>query len=245
MDLLYIILAVAGTIFAGIAIVKYLPLKFQWLVSIVLGVIAIFLVIGIYDGIMAPIKFNAEKKVRYAKVINSLKIIRDAEQAHFEVTGDYSNNFDNLIKFIDTAEFAITQVKNVPKTINLGGGITKEIEERVIDTIGFESVKEKMFAGRDYNNMMNVPGTDVKFELETTKIEKLEGLVVPAFRARVDKAYVLEGLNKDLVRVEKEVLGGDEVKGEYVSVGSLDEVSTAGNWPPSYDKGDRKPTEEE
>ena len=239
MTALYIILALGLTALSAYLIIKYLPLKFQWVVSLVLAVIAIFLAKGIYDGIQAPIKFNQEKKVRYAEVIETLKIIRDAEQAHYEVTGDYTSNFDNLVKFVDTAQFAITQITNVPKTIDLGGGITKEVEERVTDTIGYESVKEKLFSTRDFQTMMNVPGTDQKFELETTKIEKLEGLIVPAFRARVSKDYVLVGLDKDLIRQEKEVIGGDEVKGAFISVGSLDEVSAAGNWPPSYDKNDK------
>lgn len=244
MDFLLVILAILGTVLAGWLIVKYLPLKFQWLVSLALLVIAVVLAVGIYDGINAPINFNKEKKVRYAKVIDQLKMIRDAEQAHLEVTGSYTSNFDSLVQFIDTADFAITQITNVPKTINLGGGITKEIEERVIDTIGYESVKEKIFSGRNYADMMNVPNTDVKFSLETAKIEKLEGLVVPAFKAWVSKDVILKGMDPDLVRVEKEMLGGDEVKGDLVSVGSLSEVSVAGNWPPFYDKGAKKESKE-
>jgi len=47
---------------------------------------------------------------------------------------------------------------------------------------------------------------------------------------------VLEGLNKDLIRQEKEALGGINVPGEYISVGSLNEVNSNGNWPPLYDE---------
>jgi hypothetical protein len=39
-----------------------------------------------------------------------------------------------------------------------------------------------------------------------------------------------------LVKQEKESLAGDEVKGPYISVGSMEEVSSNGNWPPYYDK---------
>ncbi len=244
MDFLYIILAIIFTVLVGWAVVKYLPLKFQWIVSLALLAIAIFLISGIYGGIQAPIKFNAEKKIRYAKVISNLKLIRDAEQAHYEVTGNYQSNFDSLIQFIDTANFAITQIKNVPKIVDRGGGITEEITEKVTDTIGFESVKEKLFNGKDYTGMMNVPGTDATFELATGEIEKLEGLVVPVFRARVSKDLILDGMNKDLIYAEKEAFGGDEVKGAYLSVGSLDEVSTAGNWPPFYDAADRQSKKE-
>ncbi|MGB5262245.1 MAG: hypothetical protein WBN28_01510 [Lutimonas sp.] len=42
-------------------------------------------------------------------------------------------------------------------------------------------------------------------------------------------------MNKDLIRQEKEALGGINVPGEYIQVGSLNEVNSNGNWPPSYD----------
>ena len=43
----------------------------------------------------------------------------------------------------------------------------------------------------------------------------------------------------DYLKQELEANATDQIKGEYVSVGSLDEVSTGGNWPPSYDKQQR------
>ena len=120
----------------------------------------VFLVFLIYDGIMGPIRFNEEKKVRYAKVIDHLRMIRDAQEAHKTITGNYERNGDRLIKFIDTAHFAITNTRNVVKQVNKGTKwqpIMVEIEERVTDTTGYESVKEKLFLNRNYQNMLAVP----------------------------------------------------------------------------------------
>ena len=83
--------------------------------------------------------------------------------------------------------------------------------------------------------MMNVPGTDAKFELKTGTVEKVQGVQASVFEAKVDKAVVLDGLNRDLIRQEKEALGGINVPGEYIAVGSLEEVNSNGNWPPYYD----------
>ena len=47
-------------------------------------------------------------------------------------------------------------------------------------------------------------------------------------------------MNASLVKQELEVMASDQIKGENISVGSLDEVTTAGNWPPSYDKKSNK-----
>ena len=43
-------------------------------------------------------------------------------------------------------------------------------------------------------------------------------------------------LCESLLKQELEAIETDQIKGEYVSVGSLEEVTTGGNWPPSYDR---------
>ncbi len=242
MTFLIIAAGILVTALLAYAIVNYIPRKLHWIVSIVLIALAALLIYKINFEIRKPIKFNKAKKARYAKVINNLKIIRDAEVAHKKVTGTYTANGENLIKFIDTAKFALTQTRNVPKTIDVGGGITKEIEERVVDTIGYEDVKAQ-FIGRDYKNMLQIPGTDQKFKIEVGFVEKIAGLKAPVFEVKVDKALILKGMDMNLVKQEKEAIGGEEIRGEYVRVGSLGEVSEDGNWPPFYDKGDKKDSE--
>ena len=53
-----------------------------------------------------------------------------------------------------------------------------------------------------------------------------------------EKKGILAGMDRSLVKQEIEAITTDEIKGEFVSVGSLTEVTTGGNWPPFYDKGD-------
>ncbi len=224
------ILAVGGLAYL---IVNKLPAKFKPVLSVVLWVVIIFFGYKIYNSIMQPINFNKIKKQRYAKVIENLKTIRDAELAYAQVNRKFTDKYDELVSFIDTAQFAITEIKNIVVT-EQRGRITLDVEKRVVDTIGFEPVV-KSFEGRDYKNMMNVPGTDAKFELKVGSVEKVQGVKASVFEAKVDKAVVLEGLNKDLIRQEKEALGGINVPGESISVGSLEDVNTNGNWPPFYD----------
>lgn len=84
--------------------------------------------------------------------------------------------------------------------------------------------------------MLSIPGTDKKFKIEVGRIEKMAGVTAPVFQVQVDKADILKGMDYNLVKQEKEAIGGEEIKGEYVRVGSLTEVSEDGNWPPFYDK---------
>ena len=188
---------------------------------------------------MAPIRFNTEKKIRYAKVIQNLRMIRDAQDAHKTITGEYERSGEKLIKFLDTAKFAITNTHNEIKTVNKGTKwqpIMVEIEEKVTDTTGYEAVKESVFQNRDYTKMLMVPNSEETFKITVGYIQKVAGLEVPVFIAKIDKAIILEGLDNHLVEQEKEAIGGDEVKGPFLSVGSLDEVNSNGNWPPFYDK---------
>lgn len=224
------ILAVGGLAYL---IVNKLPAKFKPVLSLVLWVVIIFFGYKIYMSIMQPIQFNKIKKQRYALVIENLKTIRDAEIAYAEVNRRFTDNFGTLISFIDTAQFAITEVKNIVVT-EQRGRITIDVEKRVVDTVGFEPVINS-FEGRDYKNMMNVPGTDAKFDLKVGSVEKVQGVKASVFRAKIDKAIILEGLNKDLIRQEKEALGGINVPGESIVVGSLEDVNSNGNWPPFYD----------
>ena len=239
--IVYIILAIAVAFGLAIVVVKFLPLKLRWVASLVLLVLAVFLVYKIYDGVMRPINFNKEKKVRFAKVIESLKIIRDAEIAYYEVNGNYTDKEDVLISFIDTAKRAIVEMRDTVLKVNKGTKwqpVMVDVEKRVKDTIAYEPILAQ-FQDRDYNNMFSVPGVDgKKFDLQVGSVEKIAGLQVPVFEAKTEKEAILKGMDRSLVKQEKEAITTDEIKGEFVSVGSLSEVTTGGNWPPSYDKND-------
>jgi hypothetical protein len=237
MNLILMILgAVLVAVLIAYVIVKFLPLNLRWIPSILLLALAGFLGYQIYGGIMEPIKFNKEKVVKYAEVVNSLKIIRDAEVKYYEVYGKYTKDKAGLIQFIDTAQLALTETKTIVEQVNKGGGIIVDEEKRVTDTIGYEPVI-KYFKNRDYKNMFKVPGVpNTEFELEIGEVEKIQGLMQPTFRARTPKRGILDGMNESLVKQELEAIETDQIKGEYVSVGSLEEVTTGGNWPPSYDR---------
>jgi len=231
-----ILAAVLVAVLIAIVIVKFLPLKLRWIASLLLLALSVFLVVKIWSGIMEPINFNKNKVKKYAKVVEKLKIIRDAQVKHFEVTGKYTKDKAGLIQFIDTAKLALTETTTIVEKENRGGGIIVDVEKRKTDTIGFEPVL-KYFKDTDYKNMFNVPGVKGKeFDVEVGTVEKIPGLVVPTFFVKTEKKDILKGMNESLVKQELEAVATDQIKGEYVSVGSLEEVTTGGNWPPSYDR---------
>ncbi len=242
--MLQILIVLLVAIALAYAVVKYVPLQFKWVLNLVLLAISLFLGFKIYQSVYAPVKFNKEKVKRYQKIVDKLKDIRDAELAHREVTGDYTGSFDSLVRFIDTAQFVITQQRDSSyKYFDKAYGIEKQRDTVIIDTLGFASVKDSLFKNDNrYKEMMwvPIPGRDnqVKFELAHGYLKR-SNVKIPVFMARVDKAEVLYDQPKDLVAQEKNIKSTKEINGPYIQVGSLDEVTDSGNWPKLYDIGDK------
>ncbi len=211
------------------------------IIQIVLWAIIIFLGYKLYDSILGPVQFNKTKVERYEKVIAKLKDIKEAQLAHQEITGNYAGNWDSLVRFIDTAQYAITERRDssyadVEKNRAYGIESGYFIDIIVVDTIGFRAVKDSLFQGGDrYKTMMNVPGTDAQFELQAGKLEK-NGVEYSVFESKVDKRVVLEGMNEDLLVQELTVNSVDGVNGPAIKIGSMNEINTSGNWPKLYDK---------
>lgn len=242
-----ILLVAVGVILLTIGLVKlvdkFIPTKLKPVLTIVLWALIAFLGYHTYMSVYNPILFNEEKEKRYAKIITSLEVIRDAQLAHRTVTGKFSDKFDNLVKFIDTAEFTITQRKDstiIDEAENKRLGLnsmTKDIV--VIDTLGTASVKDSLFKGSNhYKNMMNLPEgvgkPGAKFELKAGFIEQSD-IRIPVFEASIKKNVILFDLDKDLLSQENEVMSVEAVNGDNIRVGSMEEVNTTGNWPKLYD----------
>lgn len=209
------------------------------IIQIVLWVGCIALGYLIYNSITGPIKFNEVKQERFSQVVSKLKDIRNSQEAYKTVNGKYANDFNSLITFIDTGRYVITQQRDSSfMEFDKAYGIDLLREVKIVDTLGFVSVKDSLFKkDTRYKNLMNVPTAPngEKFEMKADFVEK-SGYRAPVFEAKVDKGVLLYDQPKDLLAREKAALSVEEVNGPTIKVGSLTEVSTSGNWPPIYDK---------
>ena len=203
-----------------------------------LWILAIFFSYKIYDSINGPINFNKKKNERYALVINKLKLIRKAQIAHKDVKGVYSNNFDSLVKFIDTGIFTLIEKRDssymeYDRTYRID--MLREVV--VIDTLGFVPVKDSLFKNSNaYKKFADVPveGVEAKFDINADIIDK-NGYRAPVFEVKVAKDVILFDQDKDLIKIENETVSVDGVNGPSIILGSLTEVSTNGNWPTIFD----------
>jgi|TARA_B000000565_G_scaffold176313_1_gene133597 hypothetical protein len=212
--------------------------KYRKHITYALFFFSLVLVYQIYQSINSPIKFNQVKNERYLKVIDRLKDIRNAQVAFKSVNGIYSSSFDELIKFVDSAQFTIVQKRDSSyMQYDRVYRIDMLREVIVIDTLGYVSVKDSLFSNNDsYKKMAYVPidGVDEQFKLKADIIDK-NGYNVPVFEVRVSKDLILFDQSRDLITQEKQTVSVDGVNGPDIVLGSLSDVSTNGNWPTTFD----------
>ena len=209
------------------------------ILQVVLWIVCAFLAFMIYKSVTGPIEFEKVRQERFQAVINSLKDIRNSQEAYRTVNGSFAKDFKSLIAFVDNGNYTITQQRDSSyMEYDQTYGIDLLREVTIIDTLGFVAVKDSLFGGDDrYKTMMNVPGAQggETFEMKSDFIDK-GGFRASVFEAKVAKNVILYDQPKDLVDKENSHVSVEEVNGTEIKVGSLSDVSTNGNWPPIYDQ---------
>ncbi len=213
----------------------YMKLVIQLVLWVVIAALGYLL----FNAIWGEVKFNEIKEERYKAALVNMLDLRKSQLAHKTVTGTYEKDFDKLVRFIDTAEFTLTQrrdttVLDVEKTKRFRVDTFKEIV--VIDTLGTKSVKDSLFKGSDrYKTMINVPieGVNAKFEMDAGEIEK-SNTMYPVFEISLKKDIILADQPKDYVAKEKQIVSVDGVNGDALTVGSMESINTNTNFPKSY-----------
>ena len=237
--MLKVIIAIVAIIGVTIGIVwlidKFIPKKVKPVIHLVLWGLIFYLAYITFMSVYGEIQFNQLKKQRYQVVIERLIDVRDAQVAHKQVTGRYTGSFDSLVKFIDTAQVAITERRDSTyvdeELTKRYGGVETFSTMVVVDTLGYYSVKDSLFGNKDYTEMsrVGIGKEGALFEMQAGALDN-----IPVFEASVDKAVILDGEDPNLIAKEKQVVSVDGVNGPTLKVGSMNEIKTVGNWPKNY-----------
>lgn len=238
----FILIAVAA-ILLTIGLVKlvdkFIPSKFKPVLNVALWLLIGFLGYQTYKSVYTPVLFNQEKNKRYAEVIKNLIDIRNSQLAYKQVNGKFTDNFDDLVKFIETGKYTIIQRKDaqvIDAELTRRFGVDTYKDIVIIDTLGFVPVKDSLFKNSTrYKTMMNVPvgKPGEKFKLQAGFLDQND-VKIPVFEASVKKNVILFDQERDLVIQENQVVSVDGVNGDALKVGSMNEVNTNGNWPKTY-----------
>ena len=202
--------------------------------KILLAAAVILLVYMCYRSIMTPIEFNKEKDVRESAIKTRLIDIRKAQIEYKNVYKTHAGSFTDLVKFLKEDKLPFLIKEGVLTDEQLEKGMTEKeaVKKGLIrrDTI-WVVAKDTVF-GANYNvdDLANVPGTSVKFSMDTATLTSGSGYTVKVFEAGVKYDDYLGDLDKQLVTNLKDKADKLE-KFPGLRVGSLTEINNnAGNW---------------
>ncbi|MDD3875336.1 MAG: hypothetical protein PHT69_01825 [Bacteroidales bacterium] len=179
-----------------------------------LGLLVAILVLAyfVYDSIMEPIRFNSQKEMRQAQVIQRLKDIRTAQVSFRSVNGYYTADFDTLVDFLKNGQF--------PLVLKIGD--EEDSTAVIIRDTTFVAVFDSIFKGKELSfadSLPFIPFSDgEKFELQAGRIERSR-VMLPVFEVYAANKSFLKGLNKDYFVLD-----------EGLRVGSMLAPSVDGNW---------------
>ena len=188
--------------------------------TIVFFVLAVFLSGYLVYIIRDSINEREVIERKEARIIEQLKMIREAEVAFLAVNGRYTNSWTELTSFIDTGRFYIVEKKEEVFQLAYGADSVRVS----IDTLGTFPVKDSLFTKErwprfDLERFAYVPVLkNTKFEIWVDKKEK-SGVTVNLIEVRNPKPInPARSLTSDLKTRRS------------LHFGSQSSVTTTGNW---------------
>ena len=198
----------------------------------------------IYSSVMAPIRFDEEKEVRFETAVAKMLDIKKSQLAYKSIKGNYAPTFDSLVNFIEKERFEIierkdTSVPDVARNAAFGlangeGGYYKDVV--ITKSLGFKSVKDSLFKSSERYKRMNtvkIADFEVPVTMKTSSII-VKDKAFPTLQVEMDKNAILKGMDEELLEQEKKKKSIDEINGDKIILGSLEDVTLTGNWPKKY-----------
>ena len=177
---------------------------------------------GLAFYLVNSIKYSIDEEARINaaedKVIEKLKMIRDAQIAFQSVNGEYANKWDSLLNFVENGNIFLIQRREETVLLDYGA----EETTLYLDTLGSVTVIDSLFSSIPNfiaSNLIYVPGyDDVKFEIWASKIEK-GGVEVDVVEVRNPKPFDPNRKEANEANINKPL-----------RFGSRTSITTAGNW---------------
>lgn len=199
-------------------------------IQIVLVAVILFLGYLLYESIANPIRFQRAHDKRYAKVVERLIDIRNAQRAYKQIHNKYTGSFDTLIDFVKTDSFRIVKKEGErPDTISEYDAWKLGLIRR--DTMMISMVDSLFPAPKSVDSMCIVPYSGgKKFKMAAAIIETGSKVKVPVFEAKTPNNVYLKGLDEqEIININVEQRRLNRYTG--LKVGSLEETTNdAGNW---------------
>jgi hypothetical protein len=223
------------------------------IIKILLGVSILFLAYFAVMSIVTPIQFDEEKARREAIIIQSLIDLRNAEVEFKDQNGVYTDNYQDLFKFLRTAKKKTVLKEGSLSDKQLEAGLTEEAAAKIVRSGNAKAIAEnglqnfrrdtayvpmiealypEKYTAENIENIANVPFSEnAKFKIEVNNTYmSSNGIKIPLFQASVLYEVYLYDLNRQEV-LNKIDIQNKLTKFPGLMVGSVSEPNNnAGNW---------------
>ena len=189
----------------------------------ILTYVFLVIAIGLAAYLVNLIYSDIESKRRIAeveaRVVEKLKMIREAQIAYQAVHGQYTSDWDKLISFINNGKIYVVERRE--EIIPLDYGADSLVVH--VDTLDAVNVRDSLFSRIKYPNLVIedlplIPESNKKFEIFADKITK-SGVTVDVIEVR------------DVDPIDKTRKEESEIKNRRpLRFGSRTEITTSGNW---------------
>ena len=198
-------------------------------IILILIPINILLAFLIYNSINSEVKFQDEAKIRLSQNIQKLKDLRHVQTAYKRTKGVFSNNFENLIEFLEFDSIPIIKaIGETPDSLTDSQALQLGIISR--DT-AYVLAKNGVF-NKEYlnsrdnciefslNDLTTVPHSNMNYNIDAGEIEKGK-VIVQVFEISTTYGTIFTGLDAKNKSYNLNSL---------LKVGSMQEASLNGNW---------------
>lgn len=110
------------------------------IVNTILGLISIGLVYLLIVSIKEPIQFGEARNTREKAIIDRLRILRDLQNMHLDIKGQFAKNWDDLKNVLTTEKFMYINIEGDPDDPNFTDFKRDTSYAPAIDTIKAMSI---------------------------------------------------------------------------------------------------------
>jgi hypothetical protein len=185
------------------------------------ALLAAFLAYANYDTINDNIAFDREMRERYNAVRMRLEKIREAQIAYRKVKGEYTSDFDELIRFLrNDSTMVVNKIGADDDSLAMMSGDPTRWSR---DTV-YVPVLGKLFNPKNYpiDSLPYIPFSGgVRFNLDAGMLEMGDDIKTPVFESFAYFASFLAPIGEKY---------GQIVPDSIIQVGSMSEPTTNGNW---------------
>ena len=204
-------------------------------IALILIPLNIILFYFVYNSINSEVEFNKDARIRIAENVQKLKDLRQVQVKYKQTKGEFADNFESLIYFLENDSMAIVKATGeTPDSLINGTQMSDELalelglitrdtayvlaKETVFDAAYMSSRKNDF--PLDINTLTSVPHSNAIYNIDAGQVEK-GNVIVQVFEISTNYRTVFAKLDAENKSYNLDAL---------LKVGSMTEASLNGNW---------------